>query len=80
MVSFEECNKMNMDGTCEKFDSCEECEEERKYSLYEMIREIANTDDETLKGIFGMCELDDIILNHSLMQLESMWNNNNLAE
>ena len=43
------------------------------YKVYEMIQDIANTDDGTLKDKFGTYELDDIILNHSLTELWNIW-------
>lgn len=41
--------------------------------VYALMREIANTDDSTLQELFGTCEMDDIILNHTLNELYSIW-------
>ena len=43
------------------------------YEVYEMIKDIANTDDATLKEKFGTYELDDIILKYSLVELQNIW-------
>lgn len=43
--------------------------------VYALMREIANTDDMTLQELFGTCEMDDIILNHSLGDIMKIWKN-----